>query len=93
MELVAGADCRGCLLVEQGHDPVHQRQLPLLSLGFRQRGQGRFAELAQVAGQAMGGFGGVERGELVKRRRQLGEDLMGVFAEGVVVETGGWRLV
>jgi hypothetical protein len=32
VELVAGADGGRCLLVEQGHDPVHQGQLLLLSL-------------------------------------------------------------
>lgn len=55
VELVAGADGGGRLLLEQGHDLVHQGQLLLLPLGFGQCRQGNLTELAQVAGQALTG--------------------------------------
>lgn len=50
--------------------------------------QGDLAELAQVAGQALGGFGGVEGRQVVESFRLAGQDLMGGSAEGVVVEAG-----
>jgi hypothetical protein len=50
VQLVAGVDGSGYLLVQQGHDLIHQGKLVLLSLGFRQGGQGCFTELAQVTG-------------------------------------------
>ncbi len=66
MQLVARVDGGGYLLVQQGHDLIHQGQLVLLSLGFWQGGQGCFAELVQVAGQTLGGFGRVEGLEVVE---------------------------
>ena len=39
--------------MQQRHQLVHQRQLPLLPLGFRQTGQGDLAQLHQVAGQPL----------------------------------------
>jgi hypothetical protein len=60
VELVTGADGGRGLLVEQGHDLVRQGQLLLLPLGLGQGGQGRFAELAEVAGEALGCLGGIE---------------------------------
>jgi hypothetical protein len=48
MELIAGGDGGGCLLVQQGHDLAHQGQLLPLGLGHRR--QGDLTELAQVAG-------------------------------------------
>jgi hypothetical protein len=88
VELVASADGVGSLLLEQGHDLVHQGQLLLLPLGFGQRGQGGFAQLAEVAGQALGGFGGVEGLKLVQGVRRAGEGLMDRCTEGMVVEAG-----
>ena len=89
MQLIAGVDGRWDLLVQQGDDLVDQGQLLLLPLGLWEGRQGRFAELAQVAGQALGGFGGVQGGELVERRQVGGEGLICGLAEGVVVEA--WR--
>jgi hypothetical protein len=43
-------DGSGYLLVQQGHDLIHQSKLLLLSLGIWQGGQGCFTELAQVTG-------------------------------------------
>ena len=88
MELVAGGDGGGCLLVQQGHDLVHQGQLLLLSLSLGQCRQGDLAELAEVAGQALGGFGGVERLEGVHAFRCAGEGLMNRSTEWMVVEAG-----
>lgn len=65
MQLVALTDGRA-LLLKQGHDLVDQGQLLLLALHFRQRGRGGFAQLAELAGQALGGFGGVKGLELVQ---------------------------
>ena len=64
----------------------------LLSLRLRQRGQSGFAQLAQVPGQALGGFGGVERLELVQALQLIGQDLVDGGAEGVVVEAG-WEIL
>jgi hypothetical protein len=86
VELVTGTNCGWCLLVEQGHDPVHQGQLLLLPLGFWQRSKGRFADLAQITSQALGGFGGVEWFEVVTAWRLGSEGLMNGFAEGMVVK-------
>ena len=47
------------LLLQHRHDPVHQGQLLLLPLGLRQRSQSDLTELPQVAGQPLGGLGGV----------------------------------
>ena len=66
MQLVSGVDGGGYLLVQQGHDLIHQGKLVLLTLGFWQGGQSCFTELAQVAGQALRGFGGVEGLEVVE---------------------------
>ncbi len=77
------------LLLQQGHQPIHQRQLPLLLFGLRHCGQGDLAELPQVPGQPLGGFGGVQGRELVQLRRKLGKGLVGGLAEGVVVEAWG----
>ena len=76
MELVARADCGGYLLVEQGHDPVHQRQRLLLPLRLRQGSQSGLTELPQVAGQSLGGFGGVEGLEVVLGYRVGGQSLV-----------------
>jgi hypothetical protein len=46
VELVARGDGGGCLLVQQGHDLVHQGQLLLLPLRLGQGRQGDLAELA-----------------------------------------------
>jgi hypothetical protein len=73
------------LLLEQVHDLVHQRQLLLLTLRLRQRSQGGLAQLAQVAGQALGGFCGVEGLELVQGVLAASQGLMNCSAEGVVV--------
>ena len=85
VELVASVDGVGGLLLEQGHDPVHQGQLLLLTLRLRQRGQGGFAQLAKVAGKALGGFSGVEGLELVQGVLAASQGLMNCSAEGVVV--------
>ncbi len=82
VEVVAGMNRGRRLLVEQGHDPVHQGQLLLLPLGFWEGRQGCFAELAQVAGQALGGFGGVERFEVMQRPRLGCEGLVSATLSG-----------
>ncbi len=69
MEPIPGLNRQRCLLLQQRHQPIHQRQLPLLPFGLRQGGQGDLTELAQVAGQTLGGFGGVQGRELVQLRR------------------------
>jgi hypothetical protein len=45
MELVAGVDGSGHLLVKESHNLVYQGKLPLLPLGFWKRCEGQFAEL------------------------------------------------
>ena len=76
------------MLLEQAHDLVHQGQLLLLTLGFRQRSQSGLAELPEVAGQALGSFSRIEGLELVKRCRRAGEGQMERRGERVVVEAG-----
>jgi hypothetical protein len=73
---IAGCDRFRRLLLQHRNNPVHQGQLLLLPLRFRQRRQGGFAQLAEVAGQALGGFGGVEGLKLVQGVRRAGEGLM-----------------
>jgi hypothetical protein len=85
VELVASADGVGHLLLKKGDDLVHQGQLLLLTLCLRQRGQGGFAQLAEVAGQALGGFGGVEGLQVVQGVLAASQGLMNCSAEGVVV--------
>jgi hypothetical protein len=80
--MVAGGDAARRLLVKQGHDLVHQCQLLLLQLGLRQCRQGDLAELAKVAGQALGGFGGVERPQVVQALLLAGQGQMDRVAEG-----------
>ena len=89
VELVARADGGGCLLVEQGNDLVHQRQLLLLPLGFGEGGQSGFAQLAHVAGQALGGFGGVEGLNRMQALRLADKVLMIRLAEQAVMKAGG----
>ncbi len=89
VKLVASADGVGGLLLEQAHDLVHQSQLLLLPLRLGQCRQGDLAQLVQVAGQALGGFGGVEGLELVQALQLIGQGLVDGGAEGVVVEA--WR--
>ena len=55
---------------------------------LRQRRQGRFAQLPQVAGQPLRGFSRVERLEPVQALRLIGQGLVDGGAEGVVVEAG-----
>jgi hypothetical protein len=87
VELVARIDGRGVLL-QQGHDLFHQRKLLLLPLRLGQCRQGDLAQLAQVAGQARGGFGGVEWLQVLERCHLGEKDLVAGFTEGVVVEAG-----
>jgi hypothetical protein len=86
VKLVARSDDGGGLLVQQGHDLVHQGQLLLLPLGLGQRRQGDFAELVQVAGQALGGGGWIEGLKVVQRGQMSGEHLVKRLSELVVVE-------
>ena len=90
MELVALIDGARGLLVEQGHDAVHQGQLLLLPLGFWQGRQSGLAELAQVAGQALGGLGRIEGLQVVEGFRLGGQGLMDRCTERLVVEAVGW---
>ena len=89
MEPIARCDCFRRLLLQHRHDPVHQGQLLLLPLSLRQRRQGDLTELPQVAGQSLGGLGGVKRLQLVEGGQLGGEGLVLGLAEGVVVEAGG----
>lgn len=77
------------MAVQQGHDLVHQIQLLLLLLGLRQCRQGDLTELAQVTGQALGGFRRVERLQLMQPRLLGSQQLMERLTEGLTLETGG----
>ena len=76
VQLIPLPDHGRSLLLQQGHDPVHQRQLLLLSLGFGQRSQGGLTQLPQVARAALGGFCGVEGLEVVQGVRLSRQDLV-----------------
>jgi hypothetical protein len=69
MNLIPSLNRLRRLLLQQRHQPIHQRQLPLLLFGLRQSGQGDLTELPQVTDQPMGGLGGVQGRELMQHRR------------------------